>query len=222
MQKIALPFVLLFLLVGFQSFAHQSKKLIHRNNLKGWYAYSADNGKPEKATDLFELTNGVIRMYGPHAGYLMSEQTFSDFELTAEFRWNTDSTFTRKSNKKNSGFMYLVPESTPDTLWPKGIQFQIKEGASGDFILLQQVSLEQDGKTIAPGRSVVVKCTSLEEKTSGEWNQIRIRVEKGHIQQYLNGKLVNEGENPSVTSGRILLQYEGFPIDFKEIYIQEL
>ena len=37
----------------------------------------------------------------------------------------------------------------------------------------------------------------------------------------LNGKLVNEGSKPSVPEGRILLMYEGYPIDFRKVEIKE-
>ena len=161
-------------------------------------------------------------MYGPNAGYLMSEHSYTDFELTAEFRWNTDTTFVRKNNKMNSGLMYLVPVATPDTLWPQGIQFQIKEGATGDFILLQNVTLSVNGKEKGPGRSVVVERSADAEKPTGEWNTLHIICKDGKIIQELNGKVVNQGSNPSVKKGRVLLQYEGFPIDFKKVELTEL
>lgn len=115
--------------------------------------------------------------------------------------------------------MYLVPADTPDTLWPKGIQFQIKEGSTGDFILLQQVTLNIQGKTTEPGNSLVMKCFEEASKPAGEWNTLVVTSSKGKITQELNGKVVNEGTNPSVTEGRILLQYEGFPIDFRKVEI---
>ncbi|PTN09736.1 DUF1080 domain-containing protein [Mangrovibacterium marinum] len=202
--------------------AQKSKALFNQENLSGWYAFSKEDGKLEHAEDLFRVSDQMIHLYGPKAGYLMSQKSFREFVLKAEFRWNTDTTFSRKSSKKNSGLMYLVPKSAKDTLWPQGIQFQIKEGATGDFILLQHVTLEQNGTRNQPGPSVVVKRTDDAEKEAGQWNQIEIRVENGEIKQLLNGKLVNEGRYPSVTKGRILLQYEGYPIDFRNIEIQKL
>jgi hypothetical protein len=132
-----------------------------------------------------------------------------------------DTSFVRKSQTKNSGIMYLVPEKTPDMLWPRGIQFQIKEGSTGDFVLLQEVTMEVDGKVNTPGKSVVRERFEDAEKPAGEWNTILITSDHGRIRQELNGVPVNEGLNPSVTHGRILLQYEGFPIDFRRIEIVE-
>ncbi|MBD0725012.1 hypothetical protein B6A10_07460 [Flavobacterium sp. L1I52] len=196
--------------------------LFNQKDLKGWYAFGEEKGKANNASELFSVENNMIRMYGPKAGYLMSEQSFRNFELTVEFRWNTDSQFAKKSNSKNSGVMYLVPSETPDFLWPKGIQFQIKEGASGDFVLLQEVTLNINGTKTEAGKSVVSKRFADAEKPIGEWNKLQVISKNGVITQKLNGKLVNKGIESSVTEGRILLQYEGYPIDFRKVCIKKI
>jgi hypothetical protein len=202
--------------------AQKNIKLFNGKNLKGWYAFGSDSIKHENAADLFKMDKNMIRLYGKNAGYLMSNQSFSDFELTVEYKWNMDTTFVRKNNSKNSGVMYLVPSKTPDVLWPKGIQFQIKEGATGDFILLQEVTLKVKGEKTVPGKSVVSKRFTDAEKPFGDWNNLKVVLEKGNIKQILNDQLVNEGTDASVTEGRILLQYEGFPIDFRKVEIKKL
>ena len=196
--------------------------LFNQENLDGWYAYEPGSGKHANASELFTVEDHIIRLYGDKRGYLMSEQSFHNFKLTVEFRWNTDTTFIRVKDAKNSGVMYLVPKETPDTLWPKGIQFQIKEGATGDFILLQGVTLKVNGKRTEPGRSVVSKRFEDAARPVGEWNTIVVTSLNGKIKQELNGKLVNEGTEPSVTEGRILLQYEGYPINFRKVQIEKL
>jgi len=118
--------------------------------------------------------------------------------------------------------MYLVPDTAVDKLWCTGIQFQIKEKNTGDFIFLGGVTTEIDGKKTVGGKSVVYPKTLDAEKKYGEWNKIEIIVQNGIIIQKLNGKTVNKTQNPSVNSGRILLQYEGYPIDFKNIIIKKL
>ncbi len=215
-------FVFIFLICPFLTKAQSTGKLFNGKNLNGWYAYEPGSGKHANASEVFKVDQQMIRLYGVKAGYLMSEQSFQNFQLTLEFRWNTDSTFTRKSNSKNSGVMYLVPSTTSDTLWPKGIQFQIKEGATGDFVLLQDVTLQINGKTTVPGRSVVAARFEDAAKPVGEWNTIIITSVNGRVKQELNGKLVNEGTEASVSEGRILLQYEGYPIDFRKVVIKKL
>ncbi|MFD2725616.1 3-keto-disaccharide hydrolase [Hyunsoonleella rubra] len=215
-----LAFVLLF--VPNLTNAQSTIELFNGEDLDGWYAYEKETGKHDNAAEIFQVDHQMIRLYGNKVGYLMSEQSFQNFQLTVEFRWNTDSTFTKKSTKKNSGIMYLVPSDTPDMLWPKGIQFQVKEGATGDFILLQDVTLRINGAVTEPGRSVVAKRFIDATRPIGEWNTIVITVQNGKVKQELNGKLVNEGIEPSVSGGRVLLQYEGYPIDFRKVAIEKL
>lgn len=195
-------------------------KLFNHKNFKGWYAYEPKSGKHQNASDLFNVEKQMIRLYGDKLGYVMTEQSFKNFQLTVVFKWNNDSTITRKSNKRNSGIMYLVPTSTKDTLWPKGIQYQVKEGGTGDFVLLQEVSLLVKGKQTEPGKSVTSPRFLDSENPSGEWNTAVITVKDGLIRQELNGKLVNEGQLTEPTEGKILLQYEGYPIDFSRVEIK--
>jgi hypothetical protein len=201
--------------------AQKRISLFNQNDLKGWYAFGEESGKHNNAADLFSVENNMIRMYGSKAGYLITEQSFKNFQLTVEFRWNTDANFVRKNNSKNSGVMYHVPVETPDILWPKGIQFQIKEGATGDFVLLQEVTLNINGTKTEAGKSVVSKRFTDAEKPIGEWNTLVVTSKNGVITQKLNGKIVNQGTESSVTEGRILLQYEGFPIDFRKVNIKK-
>jgi len=222
MNSIYRLFIFILLTSPFLTRAQSPSKLFNGKNLDGWYAYEPELGKHADASEVFKVDQQMIRLYGAKAGYLMSEQSFHNFQLTVEFRWNTDSTFIKKSNSKNSGVMYLVPSATPDTLWPKGIQFQIKEAATGDFVLLQNVTLQINGKLTVPGKSVAAPRFEDAEKPVGEWNAIVITCVNGKVKQELNGKLVNEGVEASVSEGRILLQYEGYPIDFRKVVIKKL
>ncbi len=215
-------FLLNLLLVTQNNQAQKKVTLFNQKDLKGWYAFGEEKGKVNNASELFSVENKIIRLYGPKSGYLMSEQSFKNFEMIVVFRWNTDSKFAKKMNTKNSGVMYLVPAETPDVLWPKGIQFQIKEGATGDFVLLQEVTLTINGTKTEAGKSIVSKRFADAEKPFGEWNKLEVISKNGVITQKLNGILVNQGSESTVTEGRVLLQYKGFPIDFRKICIKKL
>lgn len=216
-----------FLFIALSCFSNialsqNKKQLFNQKDLSGWYAFNTETGKQDDASKCFSVDENMIRLNGSKAGYLMSEQSFSNFILSVEFRWNTDSMFIRASQNKNSGVMYLVPENTPDELWPCGYQFQIKEGATGDFILLKEVTLQVNGEQVGPGASVVSPRFGDAAKPIGEWNTMVVTVKAGKVSQKLNGQIVNEGKNPSVSSGRILLQYEGYPIDFRKVEVVEI
>ncbi|WP_217903399.1 DUF1080 domain-containing protein [Flectobacillus sp. BAB-3569] len=218
-----LKYIFIFLLLLTTStMLRAQNKLFNGKNLKGWYSYEPKTGKHSNAADIFRVEDKMIRLYGDKLGYVMTEKSFKNFQLTVTFRWNTDTTITRKSSKRNSGIMYLVPTSTKDTLWPKGIQYQVKEGGTGDFVLLQEVTLLVKGKQTEPGKSVTSARFSDAEKPVGEWNTAVITVKEGIVKQELNGKLVNEGTLTEPIEGKILLQYEGFPIDFSKIELRKL
>ena len=210
-------------LVFVSTYTNAQKKvaLFNQKDLTGWYAFEPKTGKHVNASEVFSVENNMIRFYGKDAGYLMSLESFENFQLTAEFRWNTDASFVKKSENRNSGLMYLVPNEATDELWPKGIQFQIKEKATGDFILLQGVTLNVNGTKTIAGKSVESKFFKNAEKPVGEWNKIKITVKNGTVTQRLNGKIVNKGTEATVKEGRILLQYEGFPIDFRKVTIKK-
>ena len=221
MKKLFRLMIITLVFVSTYTNAQKKVALFNQKDLTGWYAFEPKTGKHVNASDVFSVENNMIRLYGKDAGYLMSLESFENFQLTAEFRWNTDASFVRKSDNRNSGLMYLVPNEATDELWPKGIQFQIKEKATGDFILLQGVTLNVNGTKTIAGKSVESKFFKNAEKPVGEWNKIKITVKNGTVTQRLNGKIVNKGTDATVKEGRILLQYEGFPIDFRKVTIKK-
>jgi hypothetical protein len=82
------------------------------------------------------------------------------------------------------------------------------------------VTLLVKGKQTEPGKSVTSARFSDAEKPVGEWNTAVITVIEVIVKQELNGKLVNEGTLTEPSEGKILLQYEGFPIDFSKIELR--
>ncbi len=222
-MKILQQSLLLILLTFFQiTNAQKVISLFDGSDLNSWYAWGQNSGKHNEASELFRVEDGIIRLYGNEVGYLMTKQSFGEFRLSADFRWNCDDSFVRKSNSVNSGLMYLIPNDAEDMIWPMGFQFQIKKGATGDFIFLHQVTMELGGERTTPGNSEVFGRMKDATHPIGEWNTIEIIYKNGKIIQKLNGKLVNKGKNPSITNGRILLMYEGYPIDFRNVSIKEL
>ncbi len=221
-MKIRLAVLLVGFVCSLSISAQKVTRLFNGRNLDNWYAYTPESGKHNKATELFKVEDKMIRMYGAEAGYLITKAGYSHFKLTLEFKWNLDTAVVRRSNSINSGIMYNIPEDAKDELWPKGIQFQVKKGATGDFILLQNVEINVKGEPVEPGNSAGSSRFKDAANPIGEWNTVEIISDGEHVTQILNGVLVNEGEQASVKDGRILLQYEGFPIDFRNIKLKAL
>lgn len=211
-------FALTILLV-FNSCCIQEKK-ISKND---WYAYTKTSKQRIKPSEVYEFTDdGMIRMYGDNIGYLMTNRDFKNFELSLEFRWNIEEKYNPGKSKKNSGVMYNIPTNSPDNIWPKGIQFQMKENTTGDFIFLDNITAVVNSKKVEAGASVTSPKFTASENPYGEWNQVVIHSSYGKISQYLNGKLVNECVEASSREGKISLNYEGSPIDFRNIKIKNI
>lgn len=214
-KKSIFAIVLLFIL---NSCAVQQKSL----SMNDWYAFTKSNASRQEPSKVYDFSEGMIRMYGDENSCLMSKESYKNFELTLEYRWNIDEKFNKKKSIKNSGVMYNIPLDASDRIWPKGIQFQIKENTTGDFIFLDQVTAKINGKQVEAGASVVTPRFLGNEKPYGEWNTVVIRSFNGKISQYLNGKLVNECTEASSTEGKISLNYESSPIDFKNIKLKNI
>lgn len=213
-QKITLALVLLFIL---------NSCAIQKNTLSAndWYAFTKTSTEKLQSSKVYEFTDGMIRMHGENIGYLMSKKSYKNFELSFEYRWNIGEKF-KTNNKKNSGVMYNIPVDSPDKIWPKGIQFQIKENTTGDFIFLDQVTAKVSGKLVEAGASVTSPKFIANENPYGEWNSVVIISFNGKITHYLNGKLVNECVEATSVEGKISLNYEGSPIDFKNIQMKNI
>jgi hypothetical protein len=202
----------------FNSCAVQEKKFSKND----WYAFTKASSLRSNPQDVYEFSNGMIRMHGDNIGYLMTNKSYKNFELSLEFRWNIDEKYNKTKAKKNSGVMYNIPTESPDNIWPKGIQFQMKENTTGDFIFLDNITAVVNGKLVEAGASVTSPKFSANENPYGEWNQVLIRSFNGKITQYLNGILVNECTEASSAEGKISLNYEGSPIDFKDIRLKTI
>ena len=214
-KKIIVTFSILFLL---NSCAVQQKKFSKND----WYAFTKANAERVAPSKIYEFTDGMVRMYGANIGYLMTKKSYKNFELSLEFQWNIEEKFNMGNGKKNSGIMYNIPADSPDKIWPKGIQFQLKENKTGDFIFLDNVTAKVNGKFVEAGASVTSPKFSSNENPYGEWNSITIISYNGKITQYLNGKLVNECVEASSAEGKISLNYEGSPIDFRNIQLKNI
>ncbi len=214
LKKSTFAIILLFVL----SSCLVQRKVLEMND---WYAFTKTNTAQQKPSDIYEFKDGMIRMHGNDNSCLMTKKSYKNFELTLEYRWNLEEKY-KTDRTKNSGIMYNIPLVASDKIWPKGIQFQIKENTTGDLIFLDQVTAKVNGKFIEAGASVVSPKFLANENPYGKWNKVAIMSFDGMIMQFLNGKLVNQCTDPSSTEGKISLNYERSPIDFRNIKIKAI
>ena len=91
---------------------------------------------------------------------------------------------------------------------------------AGDFWLVDGFKLTVDKSRQDPRQArhfFRLKEAGAVEKPAGEWNKYRITCKGDTIKLEINGKLVNEGSGAEATKGKIILQSEGAPIEFRNI-----
>ncbi|HUW19955.1 MAG TPA: DUF1080 domain-containing protein [Sedimentisphaerales bacterium] len=187
--------------------------LWNSKDFTGWKRVAAD--KNVDVNRVWSIRDGVIRCEGKPDGYIRTEADYSNYKLHLEWRWVEQPT--------NSGV--LLHAGGPDKVWPKCIECQLKSGNAGDFVLIGGTGIGVDGRFIQDVSKpyvVVPKKQQSSEKAAGRWNTYDIICRGGTIVNYVNGVLQNEGTNASQTYGKICLQSEGSPIEFRNIYIEPL
>ncbi len=187
---------------------------------------------------VFAVENGVVHVSGHEMGYIVTKQTFHRFYLRAEFRWGDGTFGERAGQARDSGILYNIQGE--NKVWPRSIEFQIKEGETGDFWMTDGAALTgADGKRVTgptgaalnighigkgPQQNVVGFRNSRGEleRPKGEWNVLEMVVEDKVIHQYVNGVLANVGTDPFPTEGRILFQSEGAEVFFRNMVLYPL
>jgi hypothetical protein len=164
---------------------------------------------------VWSVRNGVIHCKGKPNGYMRTQGDYSNYKLHLEWRWVAEPT--------NSGV--LLHASGPDKVWPRCIEAQLKSGNAGDFVLIGGTGISVGGKLIQDTSKeyiVVPKKEQSSEKAAGQWNVYDIICRGDAISLHVNGVLQSEGTKATDTSGKICLQSEGSPIEFRNIYIEHL
>jgi len=193
------------------------------------------NADPEH---VFQVDHGLIHVSGREMGYLLTKQAFHRFYLRADFKWGEGTFAERAGQARDSGILYSIQGE--QKVWPRSVEFQIKEGETGDFWMTDGAAVTgADGKRVTgpPGSALNIghigkgptqntvgfRNPSGElEKPHGQWNTLELVVDDKVIHQYVNGTLANVGTDPSPTEGKILFQSEGAEVFFRNIEIAPL
>ena len=191
--------------------APRAVTLWNGKNFDGWTRVVADNTNVD---GVWSVTDGVIHCIGVPNGYMRTDADYENYILNLEWRWVGTGT--------NSG-VFLHVEG-PDKVWPNCFECQLKSGNAGDFVIIGAGILTVDGKRYdnAEGFMGIAKKQENSERPVGEWNSYRIECRGGSITSYVNGVLQNEATNASRTSGKIALQSEGGPIEYRNIRLEKI
>ena len=189
----------------FLSCGERETKLFNGKDLTGW-TFHVQADSTATAEDVFGVKDGVITIAGQPFGYMITDQSFSDYKLHLEWRW--------PGEPSNSGiFLHAEPI---DAVWPRCAEVNLMNGRAGDMIASGGSSFEE----LAEGRFLRSTKESAEHP-AGEWNTAEIVCKGNFIQAYINGVLMNEAHFDR-SEGPIALQSEGGPLEIRNVYLTPL
>jgi hypothetical protein len=212
--------LLCFFTIG--SAKSQSVLLFKPEDRARWYIFLEGSKKGEDPLGVFRFENGMIHASGQQFGYIATEESYSNFHLTLEFKWGGKKYPPRENEKRDAGILYNGDIYDGDKVWPRSLECQIQEGDCGDIWLIDSASVvHADTMTGKKPYHRVVK-TKDAEKPTGEWNKVEVIVNNGEITYLVNGQVVNKARNPNPKAGRILLQTEGAEIFYRNVELKKL
>ena len=186
--------------------------LFNGKDFSGFTFCMKDNADPLK---IWNVGNGVIHCTGKPVGYLRTTQSYRDCVVTVEWR------FVKVAPKAdNSGV--LVHIQSPDKVWPQCVQNQGKSGRQGDLFVMagaeckEHLALGKDANTPVPLRG------EANEKPVGEWNTNVTICAGNKVKAIINGKLLNEITECTISSGFIGIQSEGGDIEIRRMFLDQL
>jgi Domain of Unknown Function (DUF1080) len=184
--------------------------LFNGRDLTGWTVFLKDPSVDPKT--VWSAADGVLHLTGKPNGYLRTEKSFSNYHLHAEWRWAADA-----SPKSNSGVFVHV--HGPDAIWPGGVECQLASGNAGQLV---GTDVDLPGAPVISKKQRAPKLADSSEKPFGEWNTYEIYCRGDSIEVFVNGVRQNRVEKVSVTAGAVGLQMEGYPVDFRNVWLAPL
>lgn len=224
--------------------AGEVRSLFNGKDLSGWYTYLKGRGKNVDPKGVVSVSDGVIRITGEEWGSLITEEEFSDYRLTVEYRFD-GSRFPSKATKAlDSGILFhsTGPDGGFAGIWMASHEYNLIQGASGD---IWGVHPKQSGMSltgVVGGKEKVVSGNARiprfdidpdwtdradaplawNEKPVGEWNTAVLECRGDVASCFFNGRLVNRAYALKPAKGRIQLQSEGCGVEFRKVTIESL
>jgi hypothetical protein len=191
-----------FILVVLATVAHAQKSfdLFNGKDLRGWKVHGTEKWYAEKGELICE--SGPDKEYG----YLATEKTFKDFELTLEFK--------QESNGNSGVFFHCSLQGTKIAGW------QAEVAPPGHHT---------GGIYESYGREWLIQPDSAKEKVlkGDDWNTMKVKVKGDEVTTWLNGVEMISLKDQKIGSvtGQIALQIHaggGVKVRWRNIKVAEL
>jgi hypothetical protein len=197
-------------------------------DLGGWTADVPAKDTDPNVPDSFVVRDGLLVSRGTPGGHLMTNATYRNYRLEVEYRFPD----------KGGNCGVLVHASRPRALYkmfPQSIEVQMMHENAGDFWCIEEnievPDMEARRPRKEPGQRFgggpqdarrIVNLTDGSEKPLGQWNQMVIEARDRGIKVWVNGQLVNDGQNATTDRGKIALQAEGTEVEFRKVVLLPL
>ncbi len=175
-------------------------RLFNGTDLAGWVPSS------DACRDTFGVKDGVITDSGRPAGYIRTIKDYTNYTLHLQMR---------HVKPGNSGV--LVRMVGKDKVWPKSIEAQGQSGSMGDIWNIDRVRMKA-----APDRTRgrhTRKMYPSNERPLGQWNDYEITLDGGNLEITVNNLVQNTATECEEVAGKICLQSEGSPKEFRNIVL---
>ncbi len=144
----------------------------------GWRGYNKETF-PTKGWEVKDGELHVIKSGTEEEGFggdIISTESFENFDLTLEFA---------VTDTSNSGILYMVKEDADSPIWHNAPEYQVLDNDTYATMGIDNLHFTAANYDLHPAE---VDYT----KPKGEWNQVKIIVNKGNVQHWLNGNKVVE------------------------------
>jgi hypothetical protein len=182
------------------SFPVKKVSLFNGKDLSGWKIYGTEKWYVDKGELVCE--SGPDKQYG----YLATEKPYKDFELTLEFK--------QESNGNSGVFFRSSIEGTKISGWQ---------------VEVAPPNHDTGGIYESYGREWLVQIPEEKEKylKMGEWNELKIRAKGDQVTTWLNGNQMVDlkDEKIGAANGSIALQIHdggGIKVRWRKLMIEEL
>ncbi|MGE9267666.1 MAG: 3-keto-disaccharide hydrolase [Verrucomicrobiales bacterium] len=188
--------------------------------------------------DTWTWNGNSVSCTGQPIGVIATKKTFTNFELSGEWRHN-------KAAGNSGFFIWAIPDfikamqdGSEKSRLPHGIEVQVLDlgyktryEADGtkkaDWFTCHGDVFSVGAATLKPFPPVSPNGnrsfpTAETTKPHGQWNHYYIRAINGEVRLWVNGTEVSGGNAAKPASGHLCLESEGSPIDFRHLRIREL
>jgi hypothetical protein len=216
-------FIFSYILISHIAYA-QKIKLFNGKDLDNWHVdIPSNDDKTEKAISFIIREKKLVSLGNPK-GHLITNETYENYKLEIEYRF--------PAAPGNCGV--LVHCSKPRKLYkmfPQSIEVQMMHKNAGDFWVIgedievanmEKYRKDKENWGGTEDKSRNIKATQMLEKPLGRWNKMKIECREKTIKVWVNGKLVNDGYNATVSKGQIALQAEGAEVEFRKVELKRI